>query len=144
MTDFSRRKFMVTTGTAIAATTLIGRTARADANSTIRVGVIGVNGRGQSHIAEFSKLPGVEIAVLCDPDMRVAEARAAKFEADHGRKLDTVADMREVFDRKDIDIVTIATPNHWHSLATIWACQAGKDVYVEKPGSRAENNSNVR
>ncbi|HUS39597.1 MAG TPA: Gfo/Idh/MocA family oxidoreductase [Pirellulales bacterium] len=135
MSDFSRRKFITTAGTALAATTLIGKQARADANSTLRIAVIGVNGRGRSHIAEFSKLPGVELAVFCDPDQRVAQARAAEFEKSNGRKVEIESDMRKVFDRKDIDICTIATPNHWHSLATIWACQAGKDVYVEKPGS---------
>ncbi len=73
--------------------------------------------------------------MFCDPDQRVAQARAAEFEKSNGRKVEIESDMRKVFDRKDIDICTIATPNHWHSLATIWACQAGKDVYVEKPGS---------
>jgi len=73
--------------------------------------------------------------VLCDPDEKVLNDRAEKFASEYGYKPETETDLRKVFDRKDVDVVGIATPNHWHALATIWACQAGKDVYVEKPGS---------
>jgi predicted dehydrogenase len=73
--------------------------------------------------------------LVCDPDSQVAALCAGGFEKKYGRKVETASDLRKVFERKDIDAVTVATPNHWHSLATIWACQAGKDVYVEKPGS---------
>jgi predicted dehydrogenase len=97
--------------------------------------VVGVRGRGRGHIREFQKLPDVEVAMLCDPDKKVLAERAAEFERDYGRKVATEPDLRTVFDNKEIDAVGIATPNHWHALATIWACQAGKDVYVEKPGS---------
>ena len=72
--------------------------------------------------------------MLCDPDMQVAEKAASEFAKKYGRTPKIEQDLRRVFDNKDIDAVTVATPNHWHSLATIWACQAGKDVYVEKPG----------
>ena len=78
---------------------------------------------------------GVKVAVLCDPDQKVLAERAEKFASEYGYKPETETDLRRVFDRKDVDVVGVATPNHWHSLATIWACQAGKDVYVEKPGS---------
>jgi predicted dehydrogenase len=104
-------------------------------NDTIRIAVLGVNGRGTAHIAGFQKLKNVEVAVLCDPDRYVASKRASAFEKTYGRKVRTEADLRRVFEDKAIDAVGIATPNHWHALATIWACQAGKDVYVEKPGS---------
>ena len=78
---------------------------------------------------------GVKVAVLCDPDQKVLDERAEKFASKYGYKPETETDLRKVFDRKDVDVVGVATPNHWHALATIWACQAGKDVYVEKPGS---------
>jgi predicted dehydrogenase len=105
------------------------------ANGRIRMAVLGVNGRGKDHIQGFQGLPNAEVAVLCDPDRKVLAERAASFLETYGRKVETEVDLRRVFDRKDIDAVSIATPNHWHSLAAIWACQAGKDVYVEKPGS---------
>src|SRR5574340_203607 len=101
----------------------------------IRVAVLGVNGRGKDHIAGFSGVPDDEVAMLCDPDVNVLAKRAGEFEKRYGRKVKTEQDLRKVFDNKEIDAVSIATPNHWHSLAAIWACQAGKDVYVEKPGS---------
>jgi predicted dehydrogenase len=78
---------------------------------------------------------GVRVAVLCDPDRKILDERAGQFESKYGYRPDTETDLRKVYDRKDVDVVGIATPNHWHALATIWACQAGKDVYVEKPGS---------
>jgi len=108
---------------------------KATANDKIRVAVLGVNGRGKDHIQGYMGLPDAEVAVLCDPDSDVLAEASRQFEARYKRKVETVADLRKVYERKDIDAVSIATPNHWHSLATIWACQAGKDVYVEKPGS---------
>jgi predicted dehydrogenase len=126
---------LATTGTAVAASTLVNSTARADSNSKIRAAVLGVNGRGKTHIEQLEKLDGVELAVICDPDSRILGVQAERIESKYGHKVESETDMRRVFDRDDIDIVTVATPNHWHSLATIWACQAGKDVYVEKPGS---------
>jgi len=105
------------------------------ANDRIRVGVIGFNSRGKDHIKNFMNLEWVEIATLCDVDKRVLGATAAEFEKTYNKKVNTEQDLRKVFDDKNIDAVSIATPNHWHALATIWACQAGKDVYVEKPAS---------
>jgi len=135
MNGLSRRRFLSRSAGAVAVTSLFVRKASAGANDTIRVAILGVNGRGRDHMGVIQKIKGVEIAVLCDPDDEVARSRAQQLEKETGRKVESVADLRRVFDRKDIDAVTIATPNHWHSLATIWACQAGKDVYVEKPGS---------
>ena len=84
----------------------------------------------------FTGTKGVKVAVLCDPDQQGPGRSAAKeFEKKYGYKPETETDLRKVYDRKDVDVVGVATPNHWHALATIWACQAGKDVYVEKPGS---------
>lgn len=105
------------------------------ANGRIRVAVLGVHGRGRDHIKGIMHQPDAEVAVICDPDMEVGQDRASSFAGAYGKKPEVVQDLRRVFDRKDIDAVTIATPNHWHSLAAIWACQAGKDVYVEKPAS---------
>ena len=105
------------------------------ANDRINAAVLGVNGRGRSIINGFMELDNVEVTTLVDPDLVVANLRAKEFEERYGKKVKVVQDMRKSFDDKDIDVVGIATPNHWHSLATIWACQAGKDVYVEKPAS---------
>ena len=131
----SRRTFLATTavaGTELAAAKVFAKT---DKNSKIRVAVLGVNGRGQSHVHALENNPNAEVVVLCDPDEKVAGVRAEAFEKNYKHKFETETDLRRVLDRDDIDVVTIATPNHWHALATIWACQAGKDVYVEKPGS---------
>ncbi len=105
------------------------------ANDKVRIAVLGVNGRGTSHIEGFMDLPDVEVACLCDPDLVVLAKRAQEFEKKYSKKVIQQQDLRKVFEDKSIDAVSIATPNHWHALATIWACQAGKDVYVEKPGS---------
>lgn len=139
MSDWNRRNFLQT-GAAVAASTglaqkALSQAARTDSNSKIRAAVIGVNGRGTAHMQGFEGVPDVEVAVLCDPDEKVLAKRARQFEAKYGHAVETETDMRRVFDRDDIDVVGIATPNHWHALATIWACQAGKDVYVEKPGT---------
>jgi len=134
----SRRDFLKTAATgslaAIALPTLIPSRAFG-ANDRLRVAVLGVNGRGQDHIAGFSRQTNVEVVTLCDADLVVANKRASEFEQKYGRKVQVQQDLRKVYDDKNIDAVSIAMPNHWHALATIWACQAGKDVYVEKPGS---------
>jgi predicted dehydrogenase len=134
----TRRTFVKSTSAAAAAVfavpLVLDESARG-ANDRIRVAVIGVNGRGQDHIRGFSGLPNVEVAALCDVDANVLAARAKGLEARSGSKIKTYGDLRKLYEDKEIDAVSIATPNHWHSLAAIWACQAGKDVYVEKPGS---------
>ena len=105
------------------------------ANETIRVCVVGVHGRGGSHIDGFSRLQNVEVAGICDVDEREIARRTQEIETKTGKKPKGYVDMHEVFDDKEIDVVSFATPNHWHALGSIWACQAGKDVYVEKPCS---------
>ena len=105
------------------------------ANEDVRVAIIGVRGKGGAHINDFNKLDGVRIVALCDPDSKILADKAKKL-AEHKTKpskAKTYTDVRRLLDDKDIDAVVVATPNHWHSLITIWACQAGKDVYVEKP-----------
>jgi len=105
------------------------------ANDRINVAVLGVNGRGKSHINGFMEIENVQVTTLCDPDMNVLKERGQAFQEKYDKKVKLVQDLRKVLNDKKIDVVTIAAPNHWHSLATIWACQAGKDVYVEKPMS---------
>ncbi len=103
------------------------------ANDTIRVAVAGINGRGTAHISEFAGLEGVEVAYLVDPDSRLFESRSKQVRDRSGKDPQCVQDIRRVLDDKSVDVISIATCNHWHALMTIWACQAGKDVYVEKP-----------
>ena len=131
----SRRKFIQTAavGTAVLGLPTIIPSRAFGANDRMRVAVIGINGRGKDHIAGFSKLENVEVVTLCDVDDVVLQKTAGEFETKYNRKVKTEGDLRRVYDDKDIDAVSIATPNHWHALAAIWACQAGKDVYVEKP-----------
>lgn len=103
------------------------------ANSDIRVGVIGVNGRGGAHISAFTKMDGVRLVALCDADADVLDAKVNQVEKNQKLAVQGYADMREMFEKGDIDVMSTATPNHWHTLAGIWAIQAGKDAYVEKP-----------
>ena len=100
--------------------------------STTAVG--GVGGRGHQLIGRLREIPGVKIVALCDADQAHLD-REVEASRDHGGKVAAYRDPRQVFDDKGVDAVVIALPNHWHALATIWACQAGKDVYVEKPFS---------
>lgn len=115
-----------------AATAAISRNAWG-ANESVNLTVIGLGGRGVDHINFLARVPGAHIAAVCDVNQAAAERAAALVEKNSGRKPKTYADMRRVFEDKDIQAVTMATPNHWHALGTVWACQAGKDVYVEKP-----------
>lgn len=131
----NRRTFISAAAGTVAGASLTARAAEPGPNDTIRAAVLGLNGRGKTHIEGFMGTKGVKVGVLCDPDREVLDKRAKEFEKKYGYKVETETDLRKVFDRKDVDVVGVATPNHWHALATIWACQAGKDVYVEKPGS---------
>ncbi|MBV6639535.1 MAG: Gfo/Idh/MocA family oxidoreductase [Cyclobacteriaceae bacterium] len=105
------------------------------ANDRINAAVLGVNGRGKNHIQSLMNQDNVNVAILCDPDMNILKDRQKDFKEKYKKDVALEQDLRRVYDNKDIDVVSIAAPNHWHALATIWACQAGKDVYVEKPGS---------
>jgi len=110
------------------------------ANSDIRVAIIGCGGKGTSHLGHFASLPGVRITAVSDPDkahMNSAANHLKNVLSKRGLKVDSGfnkhQDFRRVLDDTNVDAVVIATPNHWHSLMTVMACQAGKDVYVEKP-----------
>jgi len=102
------------------------------ANDKINVGVIGINGMGWSDTSSFMKIPEINIAALCDVDDNVLNYR--KYElAKNGMQTKTYGDYRKMLENKDIDVILIGTPDHWHCLQMVEACEAGKDVYVEKP-----------
>jgi predicted dehydrogenase len=138
--EFLENSLFAATAAALAGT---GITSQAGAeeqssspNERLRVAVVGLNGRGQSHLGAFAGRKDCEVVAVCDPDEFVLQTRGVDvIEKATQKKPTPYADIRKLLDDKSIDIVTIATPNHWHSLAAIWAIQAGKDVYVEKPVS---------
>ncbi len=102
------------------------------ANNDVRVAIVGLGIRGGAHVKDFDRLAGVRVAAICDPDQdRVAKQE--KYFKDQNKKIDAYIDLRKLLQDKNIDAVVTASPNHWHALVTIWACQVGKDVYVEKP-----------
>ena len=103
------------------------------ANNRINMAVIGIRSRGGSLMLDFSSIPNVRVKTLCDVDENLFPERVQRISEIEGVAPNTHFDLRRVFDDPDIDAVAIAAPNHWHALATIWACQAGKHVYVEKP-----------
>ena len=129
-----RRSFLASSaaglGTVLAAPSLVSAV---DRNDTVRLAVIGVRGRGGNHVKGFPQVKGTEIAALCDVDAGALGQRAEQLKEYQKTAPTKVEDLRTLLDDKSIDAVVIATPDHWHGPATIWACQAGKDVYVEKP-----------
>jgi len=137
----SRREFLKT-GTRAAAIAAMPETLRAwsagqnvaGANSRVRVAIVGLRGRGENHVRAYGSLPNVEIAALCDVDENVLSERLAQVRK-MGFEPKTYVDVRKLLEDHSIDAVSIATPHHWHALIAIWAMQAGKDVYVEKPCS---------
>lgn len=149
MSITTRRRFLNSTviaGTSLALSRTSSRAAalrNIGANDTVRVAVIGmggtetvggVGGRGHQLIASLQQVPKLRIAALCDVDENFLRREAQPLK-DKGLEVTTHKDLRRVFDDDSIDAVIVATPNHWHGLATVWACQARKDVYVEKPFS---------
>lgn len=145
MKQLNRRKFIQGTALASAGAMLSSRwsayaaeSSVIGANDEIRIAVIGFRGRGKDHISGITKLREkghkVRITALCDVDSDVLAKGAAEFEK-KGEKVETYVDIRDLLQSKNLDAVTIATPNHWHSLGAIWAIQAGMDVYLEKPVS---------
>ena len=140
--EFLERSMFAAAAAATGSQFIEPRAARAQStspNERLRVAVIGVNGRGQSHLFEaggFTNRKDCEVVAICDADEQVGQTRGvAAVEKKTGKKPAYYQDLRKLLEDKSIDIVTIATPNHWHALAAIWAIQAGKDVYVEKPVS---------
>jgi predicted dehydrogenase len=125
-----RRHFLLTS-----AAGLSGRMVQASPNDTVRVACVGVHNQGRSHIDAYAKMPNVQIAAVCDIDESVLNERLGDIEKMGHPRPAGFTDFRKLLEDKSIDAVSIATPNHHHTLQTIWACQAGKDVYVEKPCS---------
>ncbi|MCC6862587.1 MAG: Gfo/Idh/MocA family oxidoreductase, partial [Bryobacterales bacterium] len=121
MPEATRRDFVKSAALALAA------------GDRVNLAVVGLRGRGRDHYRTFAKIPGVRVAWLCDIDERLFGPAVEEVERAAGYRPETVVDLRKLLERKDLDAVSIATPDHWHALQTIWACQAGKDVYVEKP-----------
>lgn len=129
----SRRRFLQVTGYAATVVALRGQGAPG-ANEQVRIGLIGCGGRGQSLASQFSGLPQTVVVAVSDPDTsRMDQVRASLQKRPGAQPAELFRDYRKLLDRKDIDAVVIASPNHWHALHCIHACQAGKDVYVEKP-----------
>ena len=140
--SFSRRTFLKTSALAASALGFPFIARSQSPGSDIRVGVVGFNGRGGSHISDLLKINGVKITALCDVDENVLAKGKKNLE---GKKANvtTFTDVRKMLDSKEIDAISTATPNHWHSLIGIWACQAGKDAYVEKPVSHNVSEGRV-
>jgi predicted dehydrogenase len=128
----NRRDFVRTAAVTLAASSaqrILG------ANDKVNLVVVGIGGRGMDHLKNYSTVEGFRIAGVCDVNQAGRERGQALVQQLGGEKPKEYKDMRDVFADKTIDAVSIATPNHWHALSAIWACQAGKDVYVEKPAS---------
>ena len=142
MHTITRRQFLEETMLATAAVASVAarpvwaaENKPASPSNRIRVAILGCRIRGQQHAQELGRLRDCQIALVCDPDRDLAAELAAAVEKQQGTAPKAVQDMRRVFDDRTVDAVFVATPNHWHGLAAIWAMQAGKDVYVEKPVS---------
>lgn len=103
------------------------------ANNRVRIAVVGLHGRGKAHVNGYIKLDNVEVAALVDPDEKVLAGAVKNVENRTGKKPIGQTDLRKVLEDPSIDAISIATPNHWHALMTIWGAQAGKHVFVEKP-----------
>ncbi len=134
--DVSRRDFAKKIAGAAAAGAVIGSTLPKTvlgANDRVNIAVSGVHGRGRSHIEQWSKMDGVAITWIVEPDKKLWSATEKMVVDLGGKKPKFTTDVREALDDKDLDAISTATPDHWHALQAIWACQAGKHVYGEKP-----------
>jgi predicted dehydrogenase len=135
MQHLTRRRFLRSTAALAGTPLLLNTQGVLGANDRLRVAVIGLNGRGKSHVGGYIGQKDVEIAALVDPDANVLAKQVANIAMRTGKEPAGYADIRKVLEDKTIDAISIATPNHWHALMTIWGAQAGKHVYVEKPMS---------
>jgi len=133
--SFVKKTTLISAGTMVSAPFYAKGGGVVGSNNQVRVAVIGIRSRGRDHYRALSKIPGVTIATLCDIDERFFPETVKEVEELTGHQPAVETEYRKVLEDPDIDAVSIATPNHWHALQTIWACQAGKDVYVEKPVS---------
>ena len=139
---FIKESMLASAGVALGAPAYIRNYVQQKPNDLINVAVCGINSRGKSHSANFTKIRDTRVAALCDPVEYLFPVAVKAIENLGGPKpVKMVADYRRLLDDKDIDVIAIATPDYWHALMTIHACQAGKDVYVEKPGSHTIDES---
>src|SRR3954471_19178065 len=129
----TRRSFLTTSALGLSALTAAGAAERP--NEKVVVAVMGVRGRGRGLIGNFSACEDVEIAYLCDVDEGVIPGALKAVNPRHTRTPKVEKDVRRVLEDKAVNALVVAAPDHWHALATVWACQAGKHVYVEKPCS---------
>jgi predicted dehydrogenase len=129
MKSLNRRNFFMGAATAAASARVLG------ANNRVRVGQVGIGGRGRALLGVYGANPDAEITGVRDVNQAARERGAAIVRGSGGSAPKEFVQMRDLFSWNGVDAVVIATPNHWHALSTIWACQAGKDVYVEKPAS---------
>lgn len=143
--ESNRRKFLK--NTAIGATGIIVLPsilkAGFSANEKITVGLIGCKGMGMQDLRAFLKQPNVECAALCDVDQNILNQRASEVEKIQGKRPRLYSDFRKLIEQKDIDTVIVGTPDHWHCLPVVYACQEGKDVYTEKPLANTIEECNV-
>ena len=136
MKPMNRREFFSRTGkVAAAASAGVFSINALGANEKVIAASMGMLGRGRYLGEWFAQRDDVELAYICDVDSRIFKDRSKLIEVTQGKAPKCVQNIKEVLDDKDVDVIINATPDHWHALGTIWACQAGKDVYVEKPTS---------
>ncbi len=135
MATINRRQFIGRSAAAAAAAPAILSETSWGANDRLQVAVVGLRGQGRAHLRGFESQPGVEVVAVCDIDESVLAECSRGIQERGGREPAAYTDLRRLLENPDVDAVSFAVPNHWHALATIWACQAGKDVYVEKPVS---------
>jgi predicted dehydrogenase len=135
--DFLKKSFLATGGMLVSGSAFSSPVIldKKSPNDRINVAVIGLNGKGRHHYTRFCQIPNTRVTTICDVDERLFPGAINDIEKLSGFKPRTEVDIRSVLDDKDIDAISIATPDHWHALMSVWACQAGKDVYVEKPVS---------
>ncbi|GMU92369.1 MAG: dehydrogenase [Candidatus Hydrogenedentota bacterium] len=132
---YGRRQFLQASAAGVAAAPILGRFA-VGANEKVNIGLIGCGGMGVGDLAAFLANPEVECRMVCDVDDKQIARAVRVVEGLRGRKPRATKDWRRIVDRKDLDALLVVTPDHWHALPTIYACETGKDVYCEKPLAR--------
>jgi len=135
MSQFTRRQFLGSTASAVIVAGTLAQRPVFGANGRVGIGVMGLHNRGRDHLHGFGSLRASEVVAMCDVDDKVLQERATEFETNFGYRPRMYRDVRDMLADDGVEAVSIAAPNHWHVLAAIWACQAGKDVYIEKPMS---------
>jgi len=142
MSKLSRRRFLQATGktsvgltVGVPALGVVRRLHAASVSDRLRLAVVGIRGRGGHLAQKFAARVDCEVAYLCDVDESLFPPHTSAIEQIQGRSPTVLGDFRRALDDKSVDAIVVATPDHWHALASVWGCQAGKDVYVEKPVS---------